>query len=206
MAQQSESLKNQIGAPYTLGPWYNARIGAHIKAAPSCRCNCTGMRPMTLTDVHGYRYLHGFVRYHAGFSSGSHIASCSFQLQGQRQITDVTVRGMRQPGIGNTLAYNLVGSGRWTVFDCTAMFPSGGGLVRPQSLLPEDQRAPVRAQADPACASCESSGSTVEAQGKSDSSRGSGLTVGSQSSPSPAPPAPAAGQEQATKPWWQFWR
>ena len=27
LAQQSESLKAQIGSPYTLGPWWNARIG-----------------------------------------------------------------------------------------------------------------------------------------------------------------------------------
>ncbi len=27
MAQQNDSLNAQIGAPYTLGPWYNARIG-----------------------------------------------------------------------------------------------------------------------------------------------------------------------------------
>eukprot|EP00955_Chlamydomonas_euryale_P105314 365630-Chlamydomonas_euryale.AAC.28 len=71
-----------------------------------------------------------------GFSRGANIAMCSFQLQGTQQITDVTVRGIRKPGVQNTFLYNAIGAGEWSLIDCTAMFPSGGGLVKPQSLMP----------------------------------------------------------------------
>ncbi len=59
------------------------------------------------------------------------------RAQGTRQITDVTVRGLRGGGWVNRALYNVVGPGAWTVVDCTAMFPAGGGLVAPRSLLPK---------------------------------------------------------------------
>lgn len=119
LAESNESLKAQIGHPYSLGPWYNARIG---------------------------------------FSPSRSMCTCVFQLQGANQITDINVRAVRpsivasdekgdqgKPAIGlvdkifaNTFIYNSLGSGEWRIVSCDAMFPAGGGLVRPQSLL-EDQ-------------------------------------------------------------------
>ena len=119
LAEANESLKAQIGHPYTLGPWYNARIG---------------------------------------FSPNRNMSNCVFQLQGVNQITDINVRAIR-PSIvtpedhqsgdqkspkgvslidriyANTFIYNLLGSGEWRLVSCDAMFPAGGGLVKPQSLL-----------------------------------------------------------------------
>ena len=89
----------------------------------------------------------------SGFSAGRNIAQCAFQLQGQRQITDITVRGLRQPGMTNTCLYNVLGPGVWTVVDCTAMFPSGGGMVKPQSLLPGSKKATDSTSSD--CKTCE---------------------------------------------------
>ncbi|GAX72621.1 hypothetical protein CEUSTIGMA_g77.t1 [Chlamydomonas eustigma] len=109
LAESNEGLKKQIGHPFSLGPWYNARIG---------------------------------------FSAGRNIAQCSFQLLGQDQITDLTVRGVRRTGISSTLLYNIAGLGEWKVVECTAMFPSGGGLVKPQSLMPNSRPAEV-------CTTCE---------------------------------------------------
>ena len=39
--------------------------------------------------------------------------------------------------MANTFIYNVLGPGEWQLLDCDAMFPSGGGLVKPQSLLPQ---------------------------------------------------------------------
>ena len=116
LAEANETLKAQIGHPFSLGPWYNARIG---------------------------------------FSPSRNMSTCVFQLQGASQITDINVRAVRpsiatsseqsgegKPTIGlmyrifaNTFVYNLFGSGEWRIVSCDAMFPAGGGLVRPQSLL-----------------------------------------------------------------------
>lgn len=100
LANESEELKEQIGYPFSLGPWYNASIG---------------------------------------FSAGGNLAQCGFQVQGTKQITDIRVRGMRHQGFRHNAMYNLFGPGDWTIVDCNAMFPAGGGLVKPKSLLPEKQ-------------------------------------------------------------------
>lgn len=116
LANENDGLRKQIGFPYSLGPWYNARIG---------------------------------------FSAGRNIAQCSFQLQGDQQITDVSVRGVRRSGVGNTFVYNVAGPGEWKLIDCSAMFPSGGGLVEPRSLMPAPGK-PVTMQgaSSSACDTC----------------------------------------------------
>jgi hypothetical protein len=97
LAESDTDLKEQIGHPFTLGPWYNSKIG---------------------------------------FAAGGNVAQCSFQVIGQRQITDVSVRGVRMPGTMGAALYNLLGPAKWTLLDCNAMFPAGGGQVRPKSLIP----------------------------------------------------------------------
>jgi hypothetical protein len=72
-------------------------------------------------------------------------------LQGTKQITDVTVRGLRGAGSASRAIYNIWGPGAWTIVDCTAMFPAGGGLVQPKSLLPAT--APKKTQGDTSKAS-----------------------------------------------------
>ena len=158
LAGRNGALEKQIGSPFTLGPWYNARIGAAAHGQ-SARWE-KGLRQNGVTEIAGLITTPHPVLWHpcqhpcvpklaicqkvhftTGFSSARNIAQCSFQLQGQRQITDVTVRGVRRPGTySNTLMYNALGGGSWMVVDCTAMFPSGGGLVKPQSLMPEGGR------------------------------------------------------------------
>jgi hypothetical protein len=60
--------------------------------------------------------------------------------QGSKQITDVTVRGLRAKGFSNRALYNLFGPGAWAVIDTTAMFPAGDGLVQPRSILPSQYK------------------------------------------------------------------
>jgi hypothetical protein len=88
-----------------------------------------------------------------------------FQLQGASQITDINVRAIRpsiektsdeggdqgkpamvlmEKVLANTFIYNLLGSGEWRIISCDAMFPAGGGLVRPQSLLEDQNTAQSR--------------------------------------------------------------
>jgi hypothetical protein len=57
-------------------------------------------------------------------------------LQGERQLTDVSVRGVRAGGWAHCALYNVTG-GSWTVVDCTAMFPDGAGSAVARSLLPK---------------------------------------------------------------------
>ena len=71
-----------------------------------------------------------------GFTQSGHIAAITFPLKGSRQITDVTVRAVRRPGLSNTALYNLLG-GEWKLLDCNAMTPQPGGMVRPRSLMPQ---------------------------------------------------------------------
>lgn len=60
-----------------------------------------------------------------------------FLVQGSKQITDISVKSARPGGgFSHKALYNIVGPGTWTIIDCTAMFPSGGGLVKPKSLMP----------------------------------------------------------------------
>ncbi|EFJ51900.1 hypothetical protein VOLCADRAFT_87563 [Volvox carteri f. nagariensis] len=70
-----------------------------------------------------------------GFTQSGHIAAITFPLKGMKQITDVTVRAVRRPGLPSTALYNLLG-GEWKVLDCSAMAPQPGGLVRPRSIMP----------------------------------------------------------------------
>ncbi len=70
-----------------------------------------------------------------GFTQSGHVAAITFPLKGSKQITDVTVRAVRRPGLPSAVLYNLQG-GEWKVLDCTAMAPQPGGLVRPRSILP----------------------------------------------------------------------
>jgi hypothetical protein len=69
-----------------------------------------------------------------GFTQSGHVAAITFPLKGSRQITDVTVRAVRRPGLTNTALYNLSG-GEWKLLDCNAMAPQSGGMVRPRSLM-----------------------------------------------------------------------
>ncbi len=130
LAEDSDRLKKQLGHPFSLGPWYNARIGElGMDACAHDPCPTDIKLPVCTS----------------GFSAGRNIAQCSFQLQGQTQITDLTVRGIRKTGVLNTLMYNVMGPGEWKLIQCTAMFPSGGGLVRPESLIPEPDWEEVKA-------------------------------------------------------------
>ncbi len=70
-----------------------------------------------------------------GFTQSGHIAAITFPLKGSRQITDVSVRAVRRPGVSSTALYNLTG-GEWKVLDASAMAPQQGGLVRPRSIVP----------------------------------------------------------------------
>eukprot|EP00798_Chlamydomonas_sp_ICE-L_P027384 gene27384-4688_t len=96
LAEADEQLKEQIGHPFSLGPWYNSKFG---------------------------------------YQGRGMVASTTFQLIGQKQITDVSVRGVRDKDPMPSALYN-VGNGRWRVIDCSAMFPIGGGRVKPKSLIP----------------------------------------------------------------------
>ena len=86
--------------------------------------------PLALVKAIGHKltYCVRQLLIHFFLAASRNIAQCSFQLQGQHQITDITVRGFRQPGMTNTCLYNSIGPGEWKVIDCTAMFPSGGVL------------------------------------------------------------------------------
>ncbi|GFR51365.1 hypothetical protein Agub_g13790 [Astrephomene gubernaculifera] len=70
-----------------------------------------------------------------GFTQTGHIAAVTFPLKGSSQITDVSVRAVRRPGVSSTALYNLT-SGEWKVLDCSAMAPQAGGMVKPRSLMP----------------------------------------------------------------------
>lgn len=171
LAENNEELKQQIGSPFTLGPWYNARIG---------------------------------------FSAGRNIAQCSFQLQGKQQITDVTVRGVRRSGISNTLAYNVAGPGEWKLIDCNAMFPSGGGLVEPRSLMPPPPKAAASSSApgsstagsstagdSGACSTCPPTQSSQQGPGVPAAQHQEGQSVAADQ----AQPA-----EQRQRSWWKVWQ
>ncbi|KXZ41409.1 hypothetical protein GPECTOR_485g426 [Gonium pectorale] len=84
----------------------------------------------------GQPYEHGpWYNASIGFTQSGHIAAITFPLRGSRQITDVTVRAVRRPGVSSAAIYNLI-DGEWKVLDCNAMAPQAGGSVRPRSIMP----------------------------------------------------------------------
>ncbi|GLI59536.1 hypothetical protein VaNZ11_001430 [Volvox africanus] len=103
-----------------------------------------------------------------GFTQSGYIAAITFPLKGSKQITDVTVRAVRRPGLPSTVLYNMFG-GDWKVLDCSAMSPQPGGLVRPRSIMPY-QPVPIvqdgKVVAGSECVECN----------RKDSSRGAGTT------------------------------
>ncbi|KAL6762401.1 hypothetical protein V8C86DRAFT_1825070 [Haematococcus lacustris] len=123
-----------------------------------------------------------------GFSAGGKMAQCKFSLktnmlQGTKQITDVTVRGIRKDGVASNALYNLMGPGTWSVLDCTAMFPSGGGMVSPQSLLPSPPPRSTAADLQP---SMDNAGPGMH-QGSGQGSNGQAQSPHHQSPTKPSP-------------------
>jgi hypothetical protein len=85
-----------------------------------------------------------------GFTHRGHIAHCTFQLAGSKQITDVNVKGIRGPGHASNLLYNTLGASKWELMACQAMMPAGGGTVKPRSLLKAAPAATEQQQSDAA--------------------------------------------------------
>eukprot|EP00878_Enallax_costatus_P018674 GHUV01019671.1.p1 GENE.GHUV01019671.1~~GHUV01019671.1.p1 ORF type:complete len:191 (+),score=61.01 GHUV01019671.1:2-574(+) len=76
------------------------------------------------------------------FSHRDKVAHCTFQLKGSRGVTDIAVKGGRQPGYRSNILYNMIGPGVWQLLSCQVMVPSEGGLVAPRSLMPEHKEQP----------------------------------------------------------------
>ncbi|KAG2427295.1 hypothetical protein HXX76_012491 [Chlamydomonas incerta] len=114
-----------------------------------------------------------------GFTQSGHIASVTFPLKGSKQITDVTVRAVRRPGVSSTAIYNLT-SGEWKVLDATAMAPQPGGMVKPRSIVPAQAVPKVvdgKVVAGEECEECNQkakNGSSSGSNGSSSSSSSSG--------------------------------
>lgn len=84
-----------------------------------------------------------------GFTQSGNVVACTFQLLGAKQITDVTVRAVRKADSVPNMLYNLMGPGDWKLMDCAAMFPAGGGMARPRSLMPAHDPMPMKADIMP---------------------------------------------------------
>eukprot|EP00879_Flechtneria_rotunda_P022801 GHRR01024081.1.p1 GENE.GHRR01024081.1~~GHRR01024081.1.p1 ORF type:complete len:160 (-),score=20.24 GHRR01024081.1:1051-1530(-) len=69
------------------------------------------------------------------FSHRDKVAHCTFQLQGSKGVTDISVKAGRKPGYRSNILYNTIGTGTWDVLSCQAMVPSKGGLVKARSLM-----------------------------------------------------------------------
>ncbi|KAG2484681.1 hypothetical protein HYH03_016510 [Edaphochlamys debaryana] len=118
-----------------------------------------------------------------GFTQSGHIAAVTFPLKGSRQITDVTVRAVRRPGLTGALLYNLTG-GEWKVLDCNAMAPQPGGMVKPRSLLPQ--------QAVPKVVDGKIQGECEECNTKAAGARGQGASAPAAAAAAATSPAPSA--------------
>lgn len=90
------------------------------------------------------------------FSHGDKVAHCTFQLKGSRGVTDIALKGGRQPGYRSNILYNIIGPAEWRLLSCQVMVPSEGGLVAPRSLMPDHQEQSQQQQ--------QQSGATVAAR------------------------------------------
>lgn len=86
-----------------------------------------------------------------GFSQHGHICQTTFPILGTNEMTDLTVRAVKRRSYGGNAFYNFLGSGEWTLLACDAMFPAGGALAEPKSLLPP----PLLPESAHSCGSCE---------------------------------------------------
>lgn len=97
------------------------------------------------------------------------LQPCPLLFQGNKQVTDVTVKGLRAKGFHNRALYNLIGPGAWVVIDCTAMFPDSEGFVQPRSLLPKTSKVQQQQQQqEGVCETCSASPSSGKAPASSE--------------------------------------
>lgn len=96
LSNDNQELKDRLGHPFSVGFWYNSRIG---------------------------------------FTHRGHMCQCTFPLLGTHEMTDVTVRAVRKKCVWGNAFYNFLGSADWTLLVCDAMFPAGGAMAEPRSLL-----------------------------------------------------------------------
>lgn len=137
-----------------------------------------------------------------GFMQSGHIAAITFPLKGSKQITDVSVRAVRRPGLPSTALYNLSG-GEWKVLDCSAMAPQPGGNVRPRSIVPFQAVPKVqdgKVVAGEECEECNRKAAGIETA--------TGKATGTVATPDPGTsgglvPAPAKAEKQRKR-WWFF--
>lgn len=98
----------------------------------------------------GQPFTHGpWYNASIGFTGSGNVVACTFQLLGAKQITDVTVRAVRKADMVPNVWYNLMGAADWRIMDCNAMFPAGGGMARPRSLMPAHAPMPMTADIMP---------------------------------------------------------
>uniref|UniRef100_A0A7S0YDY5 Uncharacterized protein n=1 Tax=Polytomella parva TaxID=51329 RepID=A0A7S0YDY5_9CHLO len=73
-----------------------------------------------------------------GWTPMRQSVSIIFPLRGPKQVSDVSVRAIRnkKDGYKNTVLYNLLNGADWRILDCHAMLPDDKGLVTPKSLMP----------------------------------------------------------------------
>ncbi|PNW74331.1 hypothetical protein CHLRE_13g604300v5 [Chlamydomonas reinhardtii] len=129
-----------------------------------------------------------------GFTQSGHIAAVTFPLKGSKQITDVTVRAVRRPGVPSVAIYNLTG-GEWKVLDASAMAPQPGGMVKPRSIMPAQAVPKVvdgKVVAGEECEECNQKAKAGSSSGSSDSSGSSSSGSGTTGAPAAATAAAAA--------------
>ncbi|GIL88784.1 hypothetical protein Vretimale_19623 [Volvox reticuliferus] len=144
-----------------------------------------------------------------GFAQSGHIAAVTFPLKGSKQITDVTVRAVRRPGVPSTALYNVFG-GEWKVLDCSAMLPQGGGNVRPRSIMPYQPVPDVqdgKVVTGSECVECSQKGSsrgTQMAAGTAAAGISGANTDGRDGAGGGEVDSPAAGEKKRRKRFWFF--
>ncbi|KAG2432337.1 hypothetical protein HYH02_013056 [Chlamydomonas schloesseri] len=139
-----------------------------------------------------------------GFTQSGHIAAVTFPLRGSKQITDVTVRAVRRPGLSSTAIYNLSG-GEWKVLDASAMAPQPGGMVKPRSIMPA-QAVPkvVEGKVVPG-QECEECNQKAKAgSGSTSSSSSSGAAAAAPAGPGQTADAQTGQQQPKRKRFWLF--
>lgn len=141
-----------------------------------------------------------------GITQSGHVATVTFPLKGSRQITDVSVRGVRRPGYFSLAFYNLLGPAEWKVMDCTAMAPALGGRVVPRSLIPAPPVPTVvdgKAVPGTECEECSGKGSS-RGEGTQQPGKGANAAAASASAGGAAAEPGAVAPAKRPRRFWLF--